>query len=108
MHPSVADQLCDILPPYADCQLAPVAAWADKVRMYMRWSGPLHYVNGVGDHPSQHCVFGEEGWQGGAGRRPPEYEPNTRHHKGLITYEGAHKPAFELLRERFRATPLYP
>jgi len=48
------------------------------------------------------------GWQGGAGRRPPEFEPNTRHHKGLITYEGVRKPAFELLRERFRATPLYP
>jgi hypothetical protein len=48
------------------------------------------------------------GWQGGAGRRAPQYEPNTRHHKGLITYEGVRKPAFELLRERFRATPLYP
>jgi Glycosyl hydrolases family 2, TIM barrel domain/Glycosyl hydrolases family 2 len=48
------------------------------------------------------------GWQGGAGRRPPEYEPNTRHHKGLITYEGERKPAFFLLRDRFRATPLYP
>ena len=48
------------------------------------------------------------GWQGGAGRRAPQYEPNTRHHKGLITYEGVRKPAFELLRERFHATPLYP
>jgi beta-galactosidase len=48
------------------------------------------------------------GWQGGAGRRPPQYEPNTRHHKGLITYEGERKPAFFLLRDRFRATPLYP
>ena len=48
------------------------------------------------------------GWTGGAGRRPPQYEPNTRHHKGLITYEGVRKPAYELLRERFRATPLYP
>jgi hypothetical protein len=48
------------------------------------------------------------GWQGGAGRRAPQYEPNTRHHKGLITYEGVRKPAFELLRERFLATPLYP
>ena len=48
------------------------------------------------------------GWQGGAGRRPPEFEPNTRHHKGLITYEGERKPVFDLLRERFRATPLYP
>jgi Glycosyl hydrolases family 2, TIM barrel domain/Glycosyl hydrolases family 2 len=48
------------------------------------------------------------GWQGGAGRRPPQYEPNTRHHKGLITYEGERKPVFNLLRDRFRATPLYP
>jgi len=48
------------------------------------------------------------GWQGGAGRRPPQFEPNTRHHKGLITYEGVRKPAFGLLRERFHATPLYP
>jgi beta-glucuronidase len=48
------------------------------------------------------------GWMGGAGRRPPEYEPNTRHHKGLIGYEGERKPAFHLLAERFRATPLYP
>ncbi|HZG47980.1 MAG TPA: glycoside hydrolase family 2 TIM barrel-domain containing protein [Thermoleophilaceae bacterium] len=48
------------------------------------------------------------GWTGGAGRRPPQYEPNTRHHKGLIDYEGLRKPAFHLLAERFRATPLYP
>jgi hypothetical protein len=48
------------------------------------------------------------GWLGGAGRRPPEFEPNTRHHKGLITYEGERKPAFHLLRGRYRATPLYP
>jgi hypothetical protein len=47
------------------------------------------------------------GWLGGAGRRPPQFEPNTRHHKGLITYEGEKKPAFQLLRERYRATPLY-
>jgi beta-glucuronidase len=48
------------------------------------------------------------GWMGGAGRRPPEFEPNTRHHKGLITYEGVKKPVFHLLSDRFRATPLYP
>jgi hypothetical protein len=48
------------------------------------------------------------GWQGGAGRRAPQYEPNTRHHKGLITYEGERKPAYHLLRDRFLATPLYP
>jgi len=48
------------------------------------------------------------GWMGGAGRRPPEFEPNTRHQKGLITYDGARKPSYYLVRDRFRATPLYP
>jgi hypothetical protein len=48
------------------------------------------------------------GWQGGAGRRAPQYEPNTRHQKGLITYEGEKKPVYYLLRDRFRAAPLYP
>jgi beta-galactosidase/beta-glucuronidase len=48
------------------------------------------------------------GWQGGAGRRAPQYEPNTRHHKGLIDYDGTRKPAYHLLSERFRAIPLYP
>jgi beta-glucuronidase len=48
------------------------------------------------------------GWQGGAGRRAAQFEPNTRHQKGLITYDGVPKPAYYLLRDRFRATPLYP
>jgi hypothetical protein len=48
------------------------------------------------------------GWQGGAGRRAAQFEPNTRHQKGLITYDGEKKPAYFLLRDRFRATPLYP
>jgi len=67
LQPSTTKALCAILPEYADCHLAPVAAWADKVRMHMRWSGALHYVNGNGDHPSQHCVFGQEGWAGPPG-----------------------------------------
>ena len=48
------------------------------------------------------------GWTGGAGKRPPEYEPNTRHHKGLIGYEGERKPAFWVVRDRYLRTPLYP
>ena len=48
------------------------------------------------------------GWMGGAGRRPPQYEPNTRHHKGLLTYEGEPKPAFWTVRDRYLRTPLYP
>ena len=47
------------------------------------------------------------GWTGGAGRRPPPYQPNTRHQKGLLTYEGDKKPAWFRARERFGATSLY-
>jgi len=67
LFPSTREALCDILPPYADCQLGPVAAWADKIKGRVRWANSLHYVNGVGDHPSNKCVFGEEGWQGQPG-----------------------------------------
>jgi hypothetical protein len=48
------------------------------------------------------------GWTGGAGQRPPEFRPNTRHQKGLLSYEGAKKPAWYLARDRFKASPLYP
>ena len=47
------------------------------------------------------------GWTGGAGRRPPEFEPNTRHHKGVLTYEGQKKPSWFVLRDAFARTPLY-
>jgi hypothetical protein len=47
------------------------------------------------------------GWTGGAGRRAPQYEPNTRHHKGLITYDGERKPAFWTVRDRHLRTPFY-
>ena len=47
------------------------------------------------------------GWTGGAGRRPPEYEPNTRHHKAVLSYEGAKKPSWFVLRDHFARTPFY-
>ena len=47
------------------------------------------------------------GWTGGAGRRPPQFEPNTRHHKGLLTYEGERKPAWQVVHDRFSRVPLY-
>ena len=46
------------------------------------------------------------GWTGGAGRRPGPVK-NTRHHKGLLSYDGVRKPAWYQAREHFRATPLY-
>ncbi len=30
-------------------------------------SSPLHYPNGIGDHPGNPCVFGEQGWRGTPG-----------------------------------------
>jgi hypothetical protein len=35
------------------------------MRYKMRWSGNLHYVNALDDHPSQTCQFpGNRGWAG--------------------------------------------
>ncbi|KIJ29270.1 hypothetical protein M422DRAFT_37004 [Sphaerobolus stellatus SS14] len=67
LFPSAREALCSVLPDYAKCQLGPVAAWADKIKYRNRWSSELHYVNGIGDHPGNHCVFGEEGWMGKPG-----------------------------------------
>ena len=47
------------------------------------------------------------GWTGGAGRRPPQFEPNTRHQKGLLTYDGQRKPAWQVVHDHFARTPLY-
>ena len=45
------------------------------------------------------------GWRGGAVSGPG---PNTRHHKGVLTYSGERKPAWSVLRDDFARTPLYP
>jgi beta-galactosidase/beta-glucuronidase len=48
------------------------------------------------------------GWRGGPGyRRDEGAPPNTRHHKGLLTYAGDPKPAFTAAQQRFAAVPLY-
>ncbi len=44
------------------------------------------------------------GWSGGAPLGPGR---NTRHHKGVLTYTGQRKPAWNVLRERIARTPLY-
>ncbi|KAF8736122.1 hypothetical protein AX14_000845 [Amanita brunnescens Koide BX004] len=71
LHPSAYPTICSILgspvstangPP---CLLATVATWADRIRYRMHWSGPLHYVGAVGDHPPDTCNFpGDHGWDG--------------------------------------------
>jgi beta-glucuronidase len=47
------------------------------------------------------------GWTGGAGRRSPEFEPNTRHQKGLLTYDGQKKPVWQVVHDHFTGVPLY-
>ena len=63
LHPTTVEKLCDVLPSYASCHLAPIAGWADKIRGSNPWSSHMHYIGDRGDHPSQHCAFGENGWE---------------------------------------------
>ncbi|WRT66311.1 uncharacterized protein IL334_003266 [Kwoniella shivajii] len=62
LYPSTKAKLCEILPVEAKCHLAPIAAWADQVRNRYRNTAPMHYINANGDHPQNHCEFGEHGW----------------------------------------------
>lgn len=74
LEPQVLETVCSILANDAEvdqvrgdapCYLSTVASWADKIRFRARWSGPLHYVNGNGDHPPNDCRFpGPGGWSG--------------------------------------------
>lgn len=78
LHPLVREQLCTILPNYTrypshwptsedskprtHCHLAVLAGWPDTIRSRYPWSGQLHYVNPVDDHPPSQCLYGETGW----------------------------------------------
>lgn len=75
LHPDVRTHLCQVLPEYTSydphlpnatrhCHLAPVAAWADRIKGHARWSSPLHYVNALGDNPPSACTFGETPFHG--------------------------------------------
>jgi len=47
------------------------------------------------------------GWTGGAPRRSGQYGANTRHHKGLLTYDGTPKPSWYVVHDHYAHTPLY-
>ncbi|KAL0571239.1 hypothetical protein V5O48_010727 [Marasmius crinis-equi] len=71
LHPTVLPTICEILnftstnPNVPECHLAPIAAWADKLRYRMRWSAAMHYIGARDDYPSQTCAFpGDRGWAG--------------------------------------------
>ena len=69
LEPTVLPTLCSILNEDGEsCSLASVASWADQIRNKMKWSAPLHYAEGIADHPPQHCLFpGAKGWDGKSG-----------------------------------------
>ncbi|EEB90079.1 hypothetical protein MPER_11763, partial [Moniliophthora perniciosa FA553] len=71
LHPEVLPKICEILdfhsndPNQPECHLAPIAAWADKLKYRMRWSAAMHYVGALDDYPSSTCAFpGDRGWAG--------------------------------------------
>ncbi len=74
-----------------------VARTLDVVDRQSSWSGAIHWTL------REFEIF--PGWLGGAesgnGR-------NTRHHKGLLTYQGERKPAWNQVRDHYLGTPLYP
>ncbi|KAK1299175.1 Endonuclease 2 [Acorus calamus] len=50
---SAADAVKELLPGYADNDLASVCSWADRVKFRYHWSSPLHYI----DTPDELCNY---------------------------------------------------
>lgn len=96
-RPDMADAPADVKGSYA-FQADHVARTVDLVDRLPFMSGAIHWtLREFEIHP---------GWRGGAvgGDGPND---DIRHHKGVLTYHGARKPAWHVLRERFARTPLY-
>ena len=95
-RPDLADKPADFKGSYG-FQEQHVGRTLDVVDRQSSWSGAIHWTL------REFEIF--PGWLGGAesgnGR-------NTRHHKGLLTYQGERKPAWNQVRDRYLRTPLYP
>ncbi|KHN05560.1 hypothetical protein glysoja_035760 [Glycine soja] len=46
---SAVDAVKNLLPEYAQNDLGNVCSWADRVRFYLHWSGPLHFADTPGN-----------------------------------------------------------
>ncbi len=96
-RPDMADGPIDVKGSYA-FQTNHVARTIDLVDRLPFMSGAIHWTL------REFEIFA--GWRGGAvGHGVPERD--IRHHKGVLTYDGGRKPAWQALRERFARTPLY-
>ncbi|EYU40764.1 hypothetical protein MIMGU_mgv1a011929mg [Erythranthe guttata] len=50
---SAANAVSELLPAYADDDLASLCSWADRVKFRYHWSSPLHYI----DTPDNLCTY---------------------------------------------------
>jgi beta-galactosidase/beta-glucuronidase len=96
-RPDMADAANDVKGSYA-FQANHVARTMDVVDRLPYLSGAIHWTL------REFEIFPD--WRGGAvnGEGPND---NIRHHKGVLTYDGQHKPAWQALRDRFARIPLY-
>lgn len=95
-RPDMADAPIDQKGSYA-FQTMHVARTLDLVDRLPFLSGAIHWTL------REFEIF--PGWRGGAVDGPGR---NTRHHKGLLTYGGARKPAWYVVHDHYLRTPLYP
>ena len=83
LHASAKEALLHVLPVGDKGHLAPIAGWADRVRMVgaswtglrrlelmepsqvsaYRFSGELHYTSPLEDYPPSTCFFGQRGFK---------------------------------------------
>lgn len=95
-RPDMADAPADQKGSYG-FQTQHVRATMDVVDRQPYLSGAIHWTL------REFEIF--PGWRGGAVQGSGR---NTRHHKGVLTYGGARKPAWTVLRDSFARRPLYP
>ncbi len=96
-RPDMADAPADLKGSYA-FQTNHVARTIDLIDRLPFMSGAIHWTL------REFEIF--PGWRGGAINGPGPND-NIRHHKGVLTYDGVRKPAWQALRDRYARTPLY-
>jgi beta-galactosidase/beta-glucuronidase len=96
-RPDMADAAADVKGSYG-FQTNHVARTIDLIDRLPFMSGAIHWTL------REFEIFPD--WRGGAIGGPGPND-NIRHHKGVLTYEGNRKPAWQALHDRYVRTPLY-
>jgi beta-galactosidase/beta-glucuronidase len=96
-RPDMAFAAADLKGSYA-FQANHVARTIDLIDRLPFMSGAIHWTL------REFEIF--PGWRGGA-IHGQGADGDVRHHKGVLTYGGARKPAWQAVRDRFVRTPLY-